>query len=194
MERGGRAVKAEHLTLRYQDQTVLSDLTMALPDEGITLLTGPSGVGKTTLLREFAGLLSPDEGRVSVPGRPVMLFQEDRLFPRCTVRKQVEAVLPGERREEALRWLELVELSEAADKLPGELSGGMARRAALARALAVEGEVWLLDEPFAGVDPQRAERILKRLKELDRPILLTGHAPGLEMWCDRVVALPGERG
>lgn len=194
MERGGRAVKAEHLTLRYQDQTVLSDLTMALPDEGITLLAGPSGVGKTTLLRVFAGLLSPDEGRVSVPGRPVMLFQEDRLFPRCTVRKQVEAVLPGERREEALRWLELVELSEAADKLPGELSGGMARRAALARALAVEGEVWLLDEPFAGVDPQRVERILKRLKELDRPILLTGHAPGLEMWCDRVVALPGERG
>lgn len=194
MERGGRAVKAEHLTLRYQDQTVLSDLTMALPDEGITLLAGPSGVGKTTLLRVFAGLLSPDKGTVSVPGRPVMLFQEDRLFPRCTVRKQVEAVLPGERREEALRWLELVELSEAADKLPGELSGGMARRAALARALAVEGEVWLLDEPFAGVDPQRAERILKRLKELDRPILLTGHAPGLEMWCDRVVALPGERG
>lgn len=194
MERGGRAVKAEHLTLRYQDQTVLSDLTMALPDEGITLLAGPSGVGKTTLLRVFAGLLSPDKGTVTVPGRPVMLFQEDRLFPRCTVRKQVEAVLPGERREEALRWLELVELSEAADKLPGELSGGMARRAALARALAVEGEVWLLDEPFAGVDPQRAERILKRLKELDRPILLTGHAPGLEMWCDRVVALPGERG
>lgn len=194
MERGGRAVKAEHLTLRYQDQTVLSDLTMVLPDEGITLLTGPSGVGKTTLLRVFAGLLSPDKGTVTVPGRPVMLFQEDRLFPRCTVRKQVEAVLPGERREEALRWLELVELSEAADKLPGELSGGMARRAALARALAVEGEVWLLDEPFAGVDPQRVERILKRLKELDRPILLTGHAPGLEMWCDRVVALPGERG
>lgn len=194
MERGGRAVKAEHLTLRYQDQTVLSDLTMVLPDEGITLLTGPSGVGKTTLLRVFAGLLSPDKGTVTVPGRPVMLFQEDRLFPRCTVRKQVEAVLPGERREEALRWLELVELSEAADKLPGELSGGMARRATLARALAVEGEVWLLDEPFAGVDPQRVERILKRLKELDRPILLTGHAPGLEMWCDRVVALPGERG
>lgn len=194
MERGGRAVKAEHLTLRYQDQTVLSDLTMTLPDEGITLLTGPSGVGKTTLLRVFAGLLFPDEGTVSIPGRPVMLFQEDRLFPRCTVRKQVEAVLPGERREEALRWLELVELSEAADKLPGELSGGMARRAALARALAVEGEVWLLDEPFAGVDPQRAERILKRLKKLDRPILLTGHAPGLEMWCDRVAALPGERG
>ena len=187
-------MKAEHLTLRYQDQTVLSDLTMALPDEGITLLAGPSGVGKTTLLRVFAGLLSPDEGTVSVPGRPVMLFQEDRLFPRCTVRKQVEAVLPGERREEALRWLELVELSEAADKLPGELSGGMARRAALARALAVEGEVWLLDEPFAGVDPQRAERILKRLKELDRPILLSGHAPGLERGCDRVAALPGERG
>ena len=92
-------MKAEHLTLRYQDQTVLSDLTMALPDEGITLLTGPSGVGKTTLLRVFAGLLSPDEGTVTVPGSPVMLFQDDRLFSRCTVRNQVEAVLPGERRE-----------------------------------------------------------------------------------------------
>ena len=184
-------MKAEHLTLRYQDQTVLSDLTMALPDEGITLLAGPSGVGKTTLLRVFAGLLSPDKGTVTIPGRPVMLFQEDRLFPRCTVRKQVEAVLPGERREEALRWLELVELSEAADKLPGELSGGMARRAALARALAVEGEVWLLDEPFAGVDLPRALRILERLKDLPAPVVLVSHEESVLSHADHVIQLDG---
>ena len=106
----------------------------------------------------------------------------------------MEAVLPKARREEAARWLELTELADAGDKLPGELSGGMARRTALARALAAEGEVLLLDEPFAGVDLPRAERILDRLRELGKPILLTGHSPQLAEKCDRTVSVGPRQG
>lgn len=179
----------EDLTVRYGDKTVLDHIMLTIPEEGTTFLSGPSGVGKTTLLRVLAGLTVPWEGRVECPAPAVMLFQEDRLFPGLTVLGQVEAVLPKSRRGEALGWLELVELSDDRDKTPGELSGGMARRVALSRALAVEGKVWLLDEPFAGVDRERALRILERLKGLNRPMVITGHDPVLAEQCDRVVTL-----
>ncbi len=182
-------MKVTDLTVRYADKTVLDELTLTLPDRGLTFLMGPSGRGKTTLLRVLAGLLTPDRGSVEVPGRPVMLFQEDRLFPTLDALGQVEAVLSKERRGEAPALLELVELSDAAHKRPGELSGGMARRVALARCLAVEGDLLLLDEPFAGVDLERAKRIMERLKALDKPILLTGHSPELAALCGRVVEL-----
>lgn len=182
-------IRGENITVRFGDKMVLDHLTVSVPAQGLTFLSGPSGAGKTTLLRVLAGLLVPETGRVSLPGRPVLLFQEDRLFPGLTVRRQVEAVLPKAHRREAEGWLELVELSGAGDKLPQELSGGMARRAALARTLAVEGEVYLLDEPFAGVDLARAGRILARLRGLGKPIFLTGHAPELEGQCDRRVEI-----
>ena len=182
-------IEIRGLTVRFGGKTVLHNFMLTFPKEGLTFLSGPSGAGKTTLLRVLAGLLAPEAGTVSLPGSPAILFQEDRLFPRRTVREQVEAVLPKARRTEAGRWLELTELSDAADKLPGELSGGMARRTALARALAVEGAVYLLDEPFAGVDLDRAERILDRLRDLGKPILLTGHSPELAKRCDRVVTI-----
>ena len=182
-------MKVEHLTVRCGDQIVLSNMMLTIEEEGLTFLSGPSGVGKTTLLRVLAGLTVPREGRVECPTPAVLLFQEDRLFPGLTTLGQVEAVLPREKRGEAFRWLELVELADAADKTPEELSGGMARRAALARALAVEGEVWLLDEPFAGVDRDRALRILERLKALGRPMVITGHDPELDQRCERTIAL-----
>lgn len=182
-------MRVENLTVRYGDKTVLDNIMLTIPDEGLTFLSGPSGTGKTTLLRVLAGLRKPDGGRVTLSGRPVMLFQEDRLFSGLTVLEQVEVVLPRERRGEARPWLELVELTDAAQKNPEELSGGMARRAALARALAVEGEVWLLDEPFAGVDRERSFRILERLEGLGQPMVITGHDPVLAQRCDRVITL-----
>lgn len=187
-------LEGRDLTVRFGDRPVLDHFMLTVPEEGLTFLAGPSGVGKTTLLRVLAGLLAPETGEVSLPGRSVLLFQEDRLFPGRTVREQVEAVLPKARRREAVGWLTLVELEGDASKRPGELSGGMARRTALARALAVEGEVLLLDEPFAGVDLPRAERILSRLRELGKPVLLTGHAPELARRCDRVVGLSNAHG
>ncbi len=179
----------EAVTVRFGDKTVLDGVSLAVPRQGLTWLSGPSGVGKTTLLRVLAGLTVPQAGRVTLPGRAVMLFQEDRLFPRLSALGQIRAVLPRQRREEAERWLELTELTTAARLSPAQLSGGMARRLALARALAVEGELYLLDEPFAGVDLERAERILARLKALNAPMLLTGHQPQLAGACDRVVEL-----
>lgn len=182
-------MEVRSVTVRYGERTVLERYSLSLPDEGLTFLSGPSGAGKTTLLRVMAGLIKPEEGSVTLPGRPVLLFQEDRLFPRRSVLSQVEAVLSRERRGKAMDYLTLVELSEEAHKLPGALSGGMARRCALARALATEGAVYLLDEPFAGVDEERAVRIIGLLKEIGKPMLLTGHNTALAQLCDRQVEL-----
>ena len=179
----------KNVTVRFGDKTVLQDVTLRVPEKKVTWLSGPSGVGKTTLLRVLAGLVKPQTGEVTLPGRGVMLFQEDRLFPRLPALDQVRAVLPRQRRGEAVKWLELVGLDQAAALPPGKLSGGMARRVALARALAVEGEVYLLDEPFAGVDLERAGHILTRLKDLGRTVVVTGHEGQLAHRCDHSVEL-----
>ena len=182
-------IQVKNVTVSFEGKMVLDNIMLTIPAEGVTYLSGPSGEGKTTLLRVLAGLLEPDKGFVSLPGRPVLLFQEDRLFPRRTVRDQVRAVLPQALRGTAEDWLELVELSDSLDKYPEELSGGMARRTALARALAVEGDIYLLDEPFSGVDLDCSLRILERLKKWGKPILLTGHSPELAGKCNRSVTI-----
>jgi len=182
-------IELRDVTVRYGEKTVLDHFSCRVPAQGLTWLSGPSGAGKTTLLRVLAGLIRPQTGCAVLPGVPVMLFQENRLFPRRNARQQVEAVLPRERREEAEEWLSLVELNAQADKRPGQLSGGMARRCALARALAAEGDVWLLDEPFSGVDLDRAGRILRRLRALERPMMIAGHSPELAALCERIVNL-----
>ena len=187
------SIFVKDLTVTLGGVPVLDRFTAQFPEEGLCYLSGPSGVGKTTLLRVLVGLQTPDSGQLELPRRPILLFQEDRLFPRRTALEQIRAVLPRERWSGAPAYLTLVELEEAADKLPGELSGGMARRLALARCLAA-GEAldagwYLLDEPFAGVDLDRAERILARLRELGRPVLLTGHTPQLANLCDREITL-----
>ena len=182
-----------HLEFSYGDRRVLSDFSLTLPAQGITALQGPSGCGKTTLLRLLAGLERPQGGVISgvAPGAGTILFQENRLLPWRTVGQHITDVLPRERRGEEARWLELVELEGEADTLPSALSGGMGRRLALARCLALGGLVYLLDEPFAGVDPERAGRILARIRSLGTPVVLTSHqAPVLDL-ADRVISLDG---
>ena len=92
------------ITVHFGDKAVLDNFMLTIEEEGLTFLSGPSGAGKTTLLRVLAGLLKPEAGTVTLPGRPVMLFQEDRLFPGRTVREQVEAVLPKTLRGKALEY------------------------------------------------------------------------------------------
>lgn len=184
-------IYVKDITVRFGEKRVLDRFSLTFPDRGITALSGPSGCGKTTLLRVLAGLQRPEGGTVSVPPGPTILFQEDRLLPWRTVEQHVADVLPRHRREEAARWLELVELTGEETAYPAALSGGMGRRLALARALACGGGLYLLDEPFTGVDAPRAARILARVKDLGLPVILSSHEAEVVALCDRVVALSG---
>ena len=181
------------LSLSYGEKAVLQNFSLTLPLSGITALRGPSGCGKTTLLRLLGGLERPHSGRIEgiAPEKTAFLFQENRLFPWRNVLQHLTDVMETPDPTLARQLLELVELSGEESRYPRELSGGMGRRLALARALALGGELLLLDEPFAGVDPDRAERIVKRLKARGTPILLVSHEERLTALADRVVELDG---
>ena len=184
-------IEEQNVTFRYGDKPVLENFSLTLPGEGVTLLSGPSGCGKTTLLRLLAGLERPQTGRVDPGGQPVILFQENRLFPWRTARQQIADVLPRARRGEAEAWLSFAELSGEGDAFPAELSGGMCRRLALVRCLARGGDLLLLDEPFAGVDGACAGRLMAGIRALKTPVVLVSHAPGAAEWADRTVHLAG---
>ncbi len=186
-------IKLENITLRYGGKLVLDRFSLELPGRGFTALSGPSGCGKTTLLRVLAGLAAPECGTVSGidPARTAFLFQEDRLLPWRTVRQHIADVLPRVRRGEVGKWLAFAEMEGEGDACPAGLSGGMARRLALARCAALGGELLLLDEPFAGVDPARTARMLERLRALDVPVVLASHQSQVLSACERMIALDG---
>ena len=172
---------------------MLDRFSLEIPSDGLTALSGPSGCGKTTLLRLLAGLERPEWGQVQGldTARAALLFQEDRLLPWRTVGQHITDVLPRPRRGELSRWLAFAELDGEEQARPAALSGGMARRLALARCAALGGDVLLLDEPFAGVDVERAARMLERLRELAVPVVLTSHQAPVLAACDAVIALDG---
>lgn len=158
------AICAERVGKRFRDAVVLHDLGLQVRRSEIVSLIGPSGCGKSTLLRLIAGLERCDSGRITVEDREVIapdrsvgfMFQEPRLLPWLSVRDNVVLGLPraARRRGDGVveRLLDQVQLTGAAPLLPHQLSGGMAQRVALARCLAVEPSVVLLDEPFSAVD------------------------------------------
>ena len=168
------------ITHRYGDNEILSDISLDLkPGERLALM-GPSGCGKTTLLRIALGLLQPTKGSVRNTFRKTgMVFQEPRLLPWRSAVDNVNLVL-GDRRNtlpQAMALLQDMELEAAAQKYPGELSGGMQQRLALARALAVEPDLLVLDEPFKGLDEELCRRILEQVNKTDAAILLVTHDP-----------------
>ena len=183
----------EHVDLSFGDKKILDDFSLTLPEEGITVLRGPSGCGKTTLLRILAGLQQINSGTVTglSPRQTAFLFQENRLLPWRTVEQHITDVLPPERRGEARGWLEAVELAGEEDRYPGTLSGGMCRRLALARCLALGGKLYLLDEPFAGIDPERTVRILSRIRRSGIPVLMVSHEEAVLPLADCVISLDG---
>ena len=186
-------IACRDLCFRYGEKTVLDQFSLTIPEKGITALSGPSGCGKTTLLRLIGGLQRPDSGEITgvSPNEIAFLFQEDRLLPWRSVQQHITDVLPRNRRGEAGRWLAFAELEGEAKSLPGALSGGMARRLALARCAALGGKYLLLDEPFAGVDAERAVRMLQRLRDMGIPVLLASHQAQILAQADQVIKLDG---
>ena len=186
-------ILCEHLSLSFGEKTVLEDFSLKIPDRGIIALQGPSGCGKTTLLRILSGLERPQAGTLKdlSPQQTALLFQDDRLLLWRTARQQLTDVLPRSRWGEVPGLLELVELSGEEHTYPAQLSGGMGRRLALGRCLALEAKLYLLDEPFAGVDLPRALRILERLRNWKAPILLVSHEPEILAKADVVLSLDG---
>ncbi|GEK85661.1 ABC transporter ATP-binding protein [Microbacterium aerolatum] len=173
----------------------IRDLTFSIPQGQLVCIVGPSGAGKTTLLKCIAGLLPPTAGRLELEGKAItgppktmaVVFQEygRSLYPWMSVQANVELPLKSagvpkaERHQRCSEALEAVGLSDAADKYPWQLSGGMQQRVAIARAVAYRPQILLMDEPFAAVDAQtRAdlEDLVRKIwKELGVTVLFVTH-------------------
>jgi ABC-type nitrate/sulfonate/bicarbonate transport system ATPase subunit len=171
----------------------LDGIDIVVQEGEFVSLLGPSGCGKTTLLRIIAGLETADEGEVAIDGRPVrgpgadraMVFQGFGLLPWRTVAQNLafplkaRKVPPAEIADRIARYLELVGLSKFADRYPYQLSGGMQQRVGLARALAVEADVLLMDEPFGAIDAQQRELMQEELLKIraatQKTIVLVTH-------------------
>lgn len=172
-------IELDHVSFSYGEKRVFSSLSLRLPDSGQVAVLGPSGCGKTTLLRLMAGLETPDSGVIRRPQRIACCFQEDRLLPWYTARENVALALPRPARRDKARaarlaqsWLERVGLGTEGDAYPDALSGGMKRRVALARALACDAPVLLLDEPFRALDEQTHGDMLRLCRALGQGRLL----------------------
>ena len=185
-------IKLEGIFKAYPDKVLFENFSLTVNDGEKICFTGVSGRGKTTLLRMMTGLEQPDRGTVLIsPGTKFSyLFQEDRLLPGFSLVKNMTAVgIPPER---ARAYLEKVMLSGEESTLPHKLSGGMARRAALARALAAEYDTVYLDEPFTGQDEGTKKLLIELLKkELEgKTALIITHDDGdLSALADRTVEL-----
>ena len=160
---------------------VLGELALSLESGAVAALVGPSGCGKTTLLRIIAGLDHDFEGGVSIPAQGMlgMVFQEPRLLPWRTVEQNVRLAAPRASDAGLEMLFQTLGLEAHRDHYPGELSLGLARRVALARAFAVKPDLLLLDEPFVSLDDALAARLREELAELvnRRPVttLLVTH-------------------
>lgn len=171
--------KVENLTVQYGGTAVLENFSAEFPDGGVTAVSGRSGCGKTTLLAVLLGLLRPDGGTVSGFRQPSAVFQEDRLLPFLSAEKNI-AVTAGCTEAEAGEALLSVGF-DAADrgKRAFELSGGMARRVAIVRAMLAPGDAVLLDEPFKGLDERTRAQVVRFVCEnrRGRTMVIVTHDP-----------------
>ena len=207
-------ISVDGLSFSFGKEKILSQISLEVSRAEIVAVLGPSGVGKTTLLRCIAGLLRPEEGRIRIDGlaperaaseqKIGYLFQQDSLLEWRNVRENVmlpfeaaSAKLSRDAVDERLsKSLRLVGLPDAGAKFPHELSGGMRQRVALARALAPDPRVLLLDEPFAAIDLMTRERIMIELhailRETKTPtVFVTHHIEEAVFLSDRLVLLDG---
>jgi phospholipid/cholesterol/gamma-HCH transport system ATP-binding protein len=211
-------IRAQGLTVGYGEEPVLRDLTFGIPKGRITAVVGVSGSGKSTLLKTLAGLLPPLAGGFAFDGRAVdyrseaslrflygkigVLYQGGALLNGLSlfenvalpIRMQYPRMPQDMVRSMALASLAQVELAESADKFPSELSGGMAKRGALARALVLDPDVVFCDEPSSGLDPITSsllDDLLLRLKATFRMtlVVVTHELRSIERVADRVLLI-----
>ena len=192
----------------------LADTSLDIARGELLCLIGPSGCGKSTLLNVIGGLLTPSNGTVQVAGKPVRgpmpheiayIFQENALFPWNTVDENVrlgmlfQGVPKAEHAARARKSLEAVGLAEFADHYPGQLSGGMRQRAALARALSLQTGILLMDEPFGALDEQTrmilGEDLSVLLASTEKTIVFVTHSLGEAVFlADRVAVFSARPG
>ena len=143
-------IELKDVSVSYDGQSVIKDLSFTFEDRRIYAIAGASGIGKTTLLGAIAGLVPLSHGEINSTHKKISyIFQDPRLFPWMTALENVKCVCEDE--QKARHYLELL-LPDSADKYPHELSGGMKQRVSIARALAYDADLVLLDEPFKGLD------------------------------------------
>jgi NitT/TauT family transport system ATP-binding protein len=183
------------LNLRYGDVVATRELTFDVRAGEFVSLIGPSGCGKSSALRAIGGLMQAASGTVHVDGEAVTgpipakvayVFQDLALFPWRSARRNVEIPLElrgmprRQRQARAHELLSTVGLADAADRLPGQLSGGMRQRVAIARALAADADILLLDEPFAALDEQTrlvlGAELLRLLEEQGKTVVFVTHS------------------
>ena len=174
-------IKLENICKSYDEKTVLDNIMAEFPDDSITCIMGESGAGKTTHVRIIAGLENADRGTVSGAGVVSFDFQEDRLIPSLSAIENVAVVSRGKAdKKEIRRRLEKILPKESLDKKVTELSGGMKRRVALARALEYPGKLIILDEPFTGLDHDTKLAIIEYILDMRNKRILLVATHGLE--------------
>jgi len=208
-------IRCEEISKRFGDHRVLEPTSVDIIFTHTLALIGPSGGGKSTLLRILAGLEYPDAGKVEIDGDPIIyeenwlqqyrrqvgiVFQSFNLFPHLTALENV--LLPLEKvhrfpdaRQRAERALEHFRLTAHADKKPGQLSGGQRQRVAIARALAIEPKFLLMDEPTSALDPEMTAEVLDSiaaLRDAGQPLVLVTHEMGFARETADVVAFLAE--
>ncbi|TWI66955.1 NitT/TauT family transport system ATP-binding protein/sulfonate transport system ATP-binding protein [Desulfobotulus alkaliphilus] len=179
-------LRLEHISKQFQSRCILGDVSLTLAKGDLLCMTGPSGIGKTTLLEIAAGIVRPDAGsRIIRFSHMACLLQDAPLLPWKTALENMDFILSarisGEKRyKNSLFWLEKMGLQEAAHKKPMEMSGGMQRRLAMAACFAGEPDLLLLDEPFAFLDALWQARIWEEIVAMNQKkgtaIFMVSHA------------------